>query len=159
MCAKRHTLDVVVVDVSTTICCSTPGMDPVSGNVLFTALNALGLAAGVLSLGVSGAVYFFSRAGKIRSFEGAVYSQLTNANARIETLESSWLQKTTELTALADEMVTTAERTAKERRRLYAEHKREVVSVEGVTENGGDISTLPREEQLRRVTGFLRGGK
>ncbi len=128
------------------------------GNALITVVNALGLVLATLSLGVSGAVYFLSRAGKIRSFENRVYAQLTNANARIESIESQWLQTKTEITALADEMVTISDKTAKERRRLYAEHQRADVHVE---KNGGqevEITSLPRAEQLARVRASLRGG-
>lgn len=132
-------------------------MDGSELNALGTLLNATGLGVAIMSLVVSGVVFHLSRAGKVRAFENRVYTQLTNANSRIEQVESQWLAEKAALTAIADEMVTTQDRTAKERRRLYAETKRAEVQA-GLVPNGPqDLSTLPREEQLRQVRASLAG--
>ena len=127
-----------------------------------TWLHGLALAVAVLNIGALAVVYYLSRAGKVREFESRVYGQLTNAASRIERMEASWLEEKTHLTALSDEMVTTADRTAKERKRLAAQERRDLDRQEPQPgqpfANGGDISALPREEQLRAVRAALRGG-
>ncbi len=126
-----------------------------TGYVDGTLLNGVALLIALANSIAIGAVWYLSRAGKVRSFEGRVYGQLENAASRIERMEAAWLEEKTHLTALADEMVTTAERTAKERRKLYAQHQRDANAPPG---NGSlvqpatpDMASLPREEQLRLV--------
>lgn len=123
-------------------------------NALGTALNAVGIALGTLSLAVSAVVFWLSRAGKVRAFESRVYAQLTNAASRIEQIESQWIQEKAATAGLLEEMTNVAQRTAKERRRLYAEHQREPKAPEDGA--GGDIALLPREEQLRHVRAALK---
>ncbi len=131
-------------------------MDAELGNSIGTALNALGFALGATSLAVSGWVYFMSRAGKVRAFEGRVYSQLTNAAARIERIESQWLEEKSALAGICDEMVTVQDRTAKERRRLYQEHQRDP-NLANNSAPPTDLASLPRDEQLRQVRVLLSG--
>jgi len=133
-------------------------MDAESANVLGTVLNAAGMAMGLVSMAVSGGVYYLSRAGKVRAFENRVYEQLTNAASRIERVESQWAEQRTFVTATVDEMVTITEKTAKERRRLYAENQRAAADPNANGDAQVDLSQLPREEVLRRVAASMRGG-
>ncbi len=123
-----------------------------------TLLLGLALTLGVLNLGGLAAVYFLSRAGKVRSFESRVYSQLENAASRIERMESQWLEEKMHLTTLADEMVTTADRTTKERKRLYAQERRDTLTSAAVPAPTSEqnVQQLSREEQLRWVRGNLQ---
>ncbi len=124
-------------------------------NAVGTALNAAGIALATLSLAVSAVVYWLSRAGKVRSFESRVYAQLTNAASRIEQVESQWIQEKAATAGLLEEMTNVSMRTAKERRRLYAEHQREgnPAPEDGA---GGDIALMTREDQLRHVRTALK---
>lgn len=132
-------------------------MGPEAENAVATVLNVLGFAFCLVNLVGLGIVWDLSRAGKVRTFESKVYAQLENAGSRIERLESQWLEEKAALTAIADEMVTTADRTAKERRRLYSETKRAEMMGAAEQNQVVDMSQLPREEQLRLVKKHLSG--
>ncbi len=128
-----------------------------AGFAIGTLLNGLGLVLGAIAIAVSGVTYQLSRAGKVRAFESRVYAQLTNAASRIESLEAQWQEKGAAMTSILDEMVTQSERTAKERRRLYQEHRRDGIAANMPGNAPPDLASMPRDEQLRQVRAFLSG--
>ncbi len=110
------------------------------------------------AVGVSALAWVFSRAGKVRAFESRVYAQLTNANARIENVESALVAHKLEVTGLTDEMCIAAEKAGKERRRVYAENQRAEARAGGNGEAAPPLANLSREEQVRQVERQMRAG-
>lgn len=127
-------------------------MDPAAGNLLFTALNALGIVFGVLAIAGSGLTWSLSRASRIRAFEEAVFAQLTTANTRLELCEKGIQAHKLEVTNLCDEMLDAAERAGKARRRIAAENSR---AERRETEVSEDPEPQDREAAKRGVRKLL----
>ncbi len=132
-------------------------MDPGAQNALVTALNALAVALSIGALAISGLAWFFSRAGRVRAFESKVYSQLTNAGARIENLESQWGAHKLEITGLCDEMLQAAEKAGKARRRMYADAQRAEKTLDVVPDEASLSPQEARARELHKVSLRLAG--
>lgn len=127
------------------------------GHAAFTVLHMAALVISLLALGVAGAAWWLSRAKQIREFEGRVYGQLTNANARIESIEAKWAEQLLRMETLSEEIDRGIDRTTRERKRLGSENTRADLRLQEVGAGNGLDTSLSREDQLRQVRGLLHG--
>ncbi|MEE8556219.1 MAG: hypothetical protein V3T00_10170 [bacterium] len=119
-------------------------------------MNALGIVFGMLALAGSGLTWSLSRAAKIRAFEESVFAQLTTANARMELVEKAFQAHQLEISGMCDEMLESAERAAKARRRITAENARADRRVEAEDPQGGHLPEgTDRESEKRKVMKLL----
>jgi len=105
---------------------------------------------------LSGAAWVFSRAGKIRAFEGLLAQRILDLQRRVEAGEAKGLDSYAALESVAGEATELFERIRKERKRVVIENTRAEQRAEGP--NGEpDFAVMSRDQAKDAVRAAFQG--